>query len=60
MIFGRLQEVLWESTKVTRERFNLDFISLNFLFLPFTDSSIPQGWLEEVEGSLYSYLDLVL
>ncbi len=60
MIFGRLQEVLRESTKVTRERFNLDFISLSFLFLPFTDSSMLQGWLEEVEGSLYSYLDLVL
>lgn len=60
MIFGRLQEVLRESTKVTRERFNLDFISLSFLLLPFTDSSMLQGWLEEVEGSLYSYLDLVL
>lgn len=60
MIFGRLQEVLRESTKVTRERFNLDFISLSFLLLPFTDSSMLQGWLEEVEGSLYSYLDLLL
>ena len=60
MIFGRLQEVLRESTKVTRERFNLDFILLSFLLLPFTDSSMLQGWLEEVEGSLYSYLDLVL
>ena len=60
MIFGRLQEVLRESTKVTRERFNLDFISLSFLLLPFTDSSMLQAWMEEVEGSLYSYLDLVL
>ena len=60
MIFGRLQDVLGESTKVTRERFNLDFISLNFLLLLLTNSSMLQGWLEEVEGSLYFYLDLVL
>ena len=45
---------------MTRERFKLDFIFLSFLLLPFTDSSMLQGWLEEVEGSLYSYLDLVL
>ena len=60
MIFGRLQEVLRESTKVTRESFNLNFMFLSFLLLPFTDRSMLQGWLEEVEGSLYSYLDLVL
>ena len=60
MIFGRLQDVLGESTKVTRERFNLDFIALGFLLLLITNNSILQGWLEEEEGSLYFYLDSVL